>query len=311
MSDDVEANLDSAEKAAFAEEAATPITEDGFDGVEPGGPELLRFAELFARVALVAFIIGYALFVLQRRLRKKRGVPDWDGSFDDMLDAMGRMKWPTSLPPPVAEYEDLRDQQTSGNDEICSVEDQPVMRRALVRRACSMVPLIERLEKEGQGIDRMYKRGLCNKGDFEAFKAHETLVVDEIHAVRDEAEWIDRGHAGSIWPAARQIHQKAKDERAAKLASANGLQGLQGGFLGNGGGGGQPGGGARPAIGGGGGGGGQPTGPQLMAGPLSGKPVILVGLSNQVDCAHLCVWRGWSAIERQSQPPRSTPHPPY
>mmetsp|Transcript_14950 Transcript_14950/g.44645 ORF Transcript_14950/g.44645 Transcript_14950/m.44645 type:complete len:583 (-) Transcript_14950:120-1868(-) len=104
------------------------------------------------------------------------------------------------------------------------------LRAALMSRCQQLVPLIQRLQAEGQAFKMAKDRGHVNDRDVLDFEAMDKNVKAEINVVKAEAEWLSDdtgsrvGMGDQIWPAAFQIYAKRRAEVARQIHSAKMLQ---------------------------------------------------------------------------------------
>mmetsp|Transcript_8276 Transcript_8276/g.31125 ORF Transcript_8276/g.31125 Transcript_8276/m.31125 type:complete len:209 (-) Transcript_8276:100-726(-) len=92
---------------------------------------------------------------------------------------------------------------------------------ALMHRALATIPMLERIGKEGDGIWRMYRRGMCSETLFQSFKKAEAMLQQEMQEVRQAAEAMVPGWGRSIWAEAAQLRRKLLEQRAEQEAKAN------------------------------------------------------------------------------------------
>lgn len=104
------------------------------------------------------------------------------------------------------------------------------LRAALMSRCQQLIPLIQRLQAEGQAFKMAKDRGHINDEDALHFETMDKNVKAEINSVKSEAEWLSDdtgsrvGMGDQIWPAAFQIYAKRRAEVAKQIHSAKKLQ---------------------------------------------------------------------------------------
>lgn len=99
-----------------------------------------------------------------------------------------------------------------------------------MKRAIADIPMVQQIQKEAQGMGRLYAKSMCSVNQWRAYQAAEALVSSEVEQVRAEADEIEPGWSDVIWKQAVQYHAmlkqkheaevKQQQEKAAKLKSA-------------------------------------------------------------------------------------------
>jgi Preprotein translocase subunit Sec66 len=100
------------------------------------------------------------------------------------------------------------------------------MAQALMKRAMADIPLVQHIQKESAGMNKLYAQSMCSVKQWRTYQAAEAMVSAEVDEVRGEADDIEPGWSQVIWRQAMQYHnmlkqkhemeQKAAAEQAAK-----------------------------------------------------------------------------------------------
>lgn len=91
-----------------------------------------------------------------------------------------------------------------------------------MKRAIADIPMVQHIQKESSGMNKLYAQSMCSVNQWRAYQAAEALVSSEVDEVRAEADEIEPGWSAAIWRQAMQYHQmlKQKHEMEAKAAEA-------------------------------------------------------------------------------------------
>jgi hypothetical protein len=90
------------------------------------------------------------------------------------------------------------------------------MAQALMKRAMADIPLIHHIQKEAQGMGKLYARSMCSVNQWRAYQAAEAMVSNEVEQVRAEADEIEPGWSEIIWKQAMQYHAMLKQKHEAE-----------------------------------------------------------------------------------------------
>jgi hypothetical protein len=95
-----------------------------------------------------------------------------------------------------------------------------IMAQALMKRAIADLPIVQHIQKESTGMNKLYSQSMCSVNQWRAYQMAEALVSGEVEEVRAEADEIEPGWSQSIWRQAMQYHNmlKQKHETEAKAA---------------------------------------------------------------------------------------------
>ena len=114
-----------------------------------------------------------------------------------------RVKARPFVPPPDRDvYLEAKDKLDPNNP-----SDLDELKKLLVRRAISTIPMILSLQNDGNSIERLYKKGMLT--DYMHFRVNEvkTYVDAEYASITSEAEDFKEGWGQGIWQQAMHLHQ--------------------------------------------------------------------------------------------------------
>lgn len=97
-----------------------------------------------------------------------------------------------------------------------------IMAQALMKRAIADIPILQHIQKESPGMNKLYAQSMCSEKQWRAYQHAEALVSAEVDEVRREADLVEPGWAQVIWRQAMQYHQmlKQRHEQETKAAEA-------------------------------------------------------------------------------------------
>lgn len=102
---------------------------------------------------------------------------------------------------------------------------QRVLAQALMKRAIADLPMVQHIQKEATGMNKLYAQSMCSVQQWKAFQNAEAMVAAEIDSVRAEADALDPGWSQYVWKQAMQYHQaiteKNKQEEKKQQELAN------------------------------------------------------------------------------------------
>lgn len=87
---------------------------------------------------------------------------------------------------------------------------QRLLAQALMKRAIADIPIVQHIQKESSGMNKLYSQSMCSVKQWRAYQQAESLVSQEVEEVRSEADEIEPGWSQSIWRQAMQYHQMLK-----------------------------------------------------------------------------------------------------
>jgi Preprotein translocase subunit Sec66 len=95
---------------------------------------------------------------------------------------------------------------------------QRVLAQALMKRAIADIPIVQHIQKEASGMNKLYAQSMCSVQQWKSFQSAEAMVASEIDSVRGEADALDPGWSQYVWKQAMQYHQalKQKNEQEEK-----------------------------------------------------------------------------------------------
>lgn len=96
-----------------------------------------------------------------------------------------------------------------------------VLAQALMKRCIADIPLVQHIQKESAGMNKLYAQSMCSVKQWRAYQTAENMVSTEVDEVRAEADEIEPGWSQLIWRQAMQYHSmlKNKHEQEAKAAA--------------------------------------------------------------------------------------------
>lgn len=135
------------------------------------------------------------------------------------------------LPSEVDEYYKIKEKCEDAGWEPGSTPASPqeaangphrIMAQALMKRAIADIPILQHIQKESPGMNKLYAQSMCSEKQWRAYQKAEALVSAEVDEVRREADQVEPGWSQMIWRQAMQYHQmlKQRHEQEAKAAEA-------------------------------------------------------------------------------------------
>jgi hypothetical protein len=94
------------------------------------------------------------------------------------------------------------------------------MAQALMKRAIADLPIVQHIQKESTGMNKLYSQSMCSVNQWRAYQMAEALVSSEVEEVRAEADEIEPGWSQSIWRQAMQYHNMLKQKHEAEAKAA-------------------------------------------------------------------------------------------
>jgi Preprotein translocase subunit Sec66 len=67
------------------------------------------------------------------------------------------------------------------------------MAQALMKRAIGDIPIVTHIQKESNGMNKLYSQSMCSVKQWRAYQAAEAMVSAEVDEVRAEADEIEPG----------------------------------------------------------------------------------------------------------------------
>jgi hypothetical protein len=91
---------------------------------------------------------------------------------------------------------------------------------ALMKRAIADIPIVQHIQKESPGMNKLYAQSMCSVKQWRAYQAAENLISMEVEEVRMEADNIEAGWSNMIWRQAMQYHTALKQKQDAEQKAA-------------------------------------------------------------------------------------------
>mmetsp|Transcript_22327 Transcript_22327/g.33024 ORF Transcript_22327/g.33024 Transcript_22327/m.33024 type:complete len:295 (+) Transcript_22327:136-1020(+) len=198
-----------------------PTDTDGGDETFEDAGEAFEEAEeivkgtdpaIFLGLAFIACLILY--FLTYRRNKRKQ--MERESFFNDMDGDKFNIK----LPAAVDEYYDVKDKclaagwepgQPPKNAAEAANGPARVLAQALMKRCIADIPLVQHIQKESAGMNKLYSQSMCSVKQWKTYQAAEQLVSQEVEEVRAEADEIETGWSQAIWRQAMQYHGMLKN----------------------------------------------------------------------------------------------------
>eukprot|EP00591_Stephanopyxis_turris_P011304 CAMPEP_0195527824 /NCGR_PEP_ID=MMETSP0794_2-20130614/29744_1 /TAXON_ID=515487 /ORGANISM="Stephanopyxis turris, Strain CCMP 815" /LENGTH=300 /DNA_ID=CAMNT_0040658825 /DNA_START=131 /DNA_END=1033 /DNA_ORIENTATION=+ len=180
---------------------------------------------IYLGIAVLVIGVIYICYILYRR-RKQKSNRDMD--FFSEIDGE---KFNLKLPAAVDEYYEVKakceDQgwvpgEPPKNPEAAANGPHRVMAQALMKRCIADIPLVQHVQKESSGMNKLYSQSMCSVKQWRSYQNAEAMVSGEVEEVRAEADEIEPGWSQVIWRQAMQYHQmlKQRHEMEAKNMAA-------------------------------------------------------------------------------------------
>jgi len=194
--------------------------DDAFDDAEADADgaetaeEIVKGTDPAIYLAL-AFVAAVALYYISYR-RNKRKQMEREAFFYDMDGDKFNIK----LPSAVDEYYDVKEKCEEAGWEpgkppknAAEAANGParVLAQALMKRCIADIPLVQHIQKESAGMNKLYSQSMCSVKQWKTYQAAEQLVSQEVEEVRAEADEIEAGWSQAIWRQAMQYHGMLKN----------------------------------------------------------------------------------------------------
>jgi hypothetical protein len=89
-----------------------------------------------------------------------------------------------------------------------------------MKRAIADIPIVQYIQKESQGMGKLYAKSMCSVAQWRAYQNAEALVSQEVESVRGQADDIEPGWSEVIWKQAVQYHGMLKKKHEMDAAQA-------------------------------------------------------------------------------------------
>lgn len=190
------------------------VPEDVVKGTDPA---IFLFLG-FLLIAIIWFFFYY---------RKKKDQADSEAFFSNLDGEKFNLK----LPAAVDEYYEVKAKceeagwepgQAAGKDAANASGPHRMLAQALMKRCIADIPLVQHIQKESNGMNKLYSHSMCSVSQWKAYQAAEAMVSAEVDEVRAEADEIEPGWSQVIWRQAMQYHQmlKQRHEMEQKVMAA-------------------------------------------------------------------------------------------
>jgi len=159
-------------------------------------------------LGLALLIAGIFAVFYYRNLQKMRQKELQDLDFLSTVDGE---KFNLKLPAAVDEYYAIKlkceeqgwapSSSTSTNN--ATAGDSPhhrVLAQALMKRCIADIPLVQHIQKESSGMNKLYAQSMCSVKQWRAYQAAESMVSTEVDEVRAEADEIEPGWSQVRFP---------------------------------------------------------------------------------------------------------------
>mmetsp|Transcript_9397 Transcript_9397/g.17702 ORF Transcript_9397/g.17702 Transcript_9397/m.17702 type:complete len:329 (+) Transcript_9397:1254-2240(+) len=178
----------------------------------------------------LAFVLIVILYYLNYRRNKKKQM-EREAFFYDMDGDKFNIK----LPAAVEEYYDIKEKCEDAGWEpgkpprtAAEAANGPakILAQALMKRCIADIPLVQLIQKESAGMNKLYSQSMCSVKQWKTYQAAEQMISQEVEEVRAEADEIEPGWSQAIWRQAMQYHNmiKNREEMEAKAKEAAALQ---------------------------------------------------------------------------------------
>ena len=85
-----------------------------------------------------------------------------------------------------------------------------------MKRCIADIPIVQHIQKESGGMNKLYSQSMCSVKQWKAYQAAENMVSTEVDEVRAEADEIEPGWSQVIWRQAMQYHTMLKQRQEAE-----------------------------------------------------------------------------------------------
>uniref|UniRef100_A0A7R9ZDY6 Uncharacterized protein n=1 Tax=Pseudictyota dubia TaxID=2749911 RepID=A0A7R9ZDY6_9STRA len=178
------------------------------DAVKGTDPAIFLFLG-FLLIATIWFFFYY---------KKRKDQADSEAFFSNMDGEKFNLK----LPAAVEEYYEVKAKceeagwepgQAVAKDAASANGPHRMLAQALMKRCIQDIPLVQHIQKESPGMNKLYSHSMCSVKQWKAYQAAEAMVSAEVDEVRAEADEIEPGWSQVIWRQAMQYHQMLKQRQ--------------------------------------------------------------------------------------------------
>jgi hypothetical protein len=109
-----------------------------------------------------------------------------------------------------AGYEPGKGAPAAGQPAAAASGPHRMLSQALMKRAMADIPLVQFMQRESQGMSKLYSKSMCSVQQWRSYQMAENLVSSEVEEVRQEADELEPGWSDVIWRQAMQYHTMLK-----------------------------------------------------------------------------------------------------
>jgi len=174
-------------------------------------------------LALAILVVGVLFIYSQMQKRRK------NADVDDFFSNLDGDKFNLKLPAAVDEYYEVKSKcEAEGwvpGSPMGNGQPSPQHRalaQALMKRCIADIPLVTHIQKESQGMNKLYSQSMCSVKQWKSYQAAENMVSVEVDEVRAEADEIEPGWSQAVWRQAMQYHgmiKQKEEQQKAQLAA--------------------------------------------------------------------------------------------
>jgi len=177
-------------------------------------------------VAALAVLATIVYLVKKRRVKMEE-------EDDDFFANLDGAKFDIRLPDEVEQYYQMKEkceengyipgQTQISPEEISKNPNNPhrMLAQALMKRAMADIPLVQHIQREAPGMNKLYSQSMCSVKQWRNYQAAEAMVSAEVEEVRAEADEIEAGWSQLIWRQAMQYQGMLKAKHEQEQAALN------------------------------------------------------------------------------------------
>ena len=190
-----------------ADEPSIGSTEEDFSGgedssfFEGAGASSIGVGErtdpaIYLGIAVLVIGLLFLIYQLYQRRKRKQLLEM------DFLSSIDGEKFNLKLPAAVDEYYAIKakcEEQgwkpgaPPANASDATSSPHRILAQALMKRCIADIPLVQHIQKESTGMNKLYAQSMCSVTQWRAYQAAETMVSAEVDEVRAEADEIEPG----------------------------------------------------------------------------------------------------------------------
>lgn len=199
------------------EESTMPPMEDAGDAGE-AFEEIAEGGDPAIYLLLVVMLLGVLFYIYKRKSKEDE---------DDFFDNLDGEKFNLKLPAEVDEYDAIKEKCLAAGWEPGTPPDKAnpsphhrMLAQALMKRAIGDIPIVTHIQKESNGMNKLYSQSMCSVKQWRSYQAAEAMVSGEVEEVRAEADQIEAGWSQVIWRQAMQYHNMLKQKHEMEQKAA-------------------------------------------------------------------------------------------